>query len=399
MNRSPASRRVYRLGLLAAILALCLLALAAQRMWLSPEAREARLSRMNTQAMEAGAGRSRDPLLHYHLARRRLEAGDIAGGIEALETVLRLDPGFSRARATLGTALLATDQDQEALLHLRQVVEDDPSDVNGYLGLALLYGRHESWHLQEKAAATATEVDPNHVDAWILRGQAAERRRDPGEAARCYERAAVLAPRQARAHALAAHGSFLLGQLDRAEQHAVTATQVEPKNPAGFAALGEVLLRRGRSRSEEAVSAFEKAIALGESGGSAYQGLGEAFQLQRRYLDAEQQFRLALRADRSRNEARYGLARVLRAQGRTDEAAAVEREYREWQRLAQQQTILNDRVSANPENEKHWFALAQLYVRQGLWPQARRTVLSGLRRAPTDPLGRKLLAEVDRNAR
>jgi cytochrome c-type biogenesis protein CcmH/NrfG len=64
----------------------------------------------------------------------------------------------------------------------------------------------------------------------------------------------------------------------------------------------------------------------------------------------------------------------------------------------EQRVVLNDRISQDSTRVRDWFALARLYARMSLWSDARRTVLSGLRRAPADPEGRKLLAEVDRSA-
>src|ERR1051326_554514 len=74
-----------RLLLLLAALLVALGALIAQRAWFSPEAREARYARMSASELEKQASRSSDPMLHYYLARRRIEVGDVAGGTSAIQ--------------------------------------------------------------------------------------------------------------------------------------------------------------------------------------------------------------------------------------------------------------------------------------------------------------------------
>ena len=151
---SPRGRLLFLSGLLVAALGL----LVAQRIWFSDEADHARLNRMSLDQLEKQAPASADPSLHYYLARRRLEVGDAVGAKEALDESLRLDPHFSRARATLGTLLLSSDEDQRALMELQQVIRDDPTGIDGYLGLALLYQRNEAWQKQEQAATMARLV-------------------------------------------------------------------------------------------------------------------------------------------------------------------------------------------------------------------------------------------------
>ena len=125
---------------------------------------------------------------------------------------------------------------------------------------------------------------------------------------------------------------------------------------------------------------LERSIALGEASSDPYAKLGRALQLQ------------------GNNQARYGLAAVLRAQGRVAEASAAQREFHTWVRYAEQRNILHDRVAVHPDQAQGWFALARLNAKMGLWSTARRLTLSGLRRAPADEAGRQLLAEIDRHA-
>jgi tetratricopeptide (TPR) repeat protein len=397
-ERPPAAGfTLRRLFLLCGLLGVAAVALA-QQFWFSPEARERRAARMPLAELERQASGTRDPLIPYYLSRRRAEVGDLEGAVAALEAALRLDPSFPRARAAMGTALMSLDRDEEALLEFRQAIQEDPTNVDAFLGMALFYQRYEAWTRQAQAAEVATRLQPGNADAWILLGQALRTQKGAARAAECFERAVAAAPQNPVALALASSARLELGDVDRAEAHARAAVRAGPKAPLGYTALGEALLKRGEDRRREAEQSFEQAIAMGAVGGDAYFGLARALQLQGREAEAEQQFRFALRADPTLNEARYGLARSLRAQGREAEAAAVERDFRSWVNFEARRAALNDRIVLQPDDAKRWFALARLYAGHNMWDLARRVARSGLRRAPADPEGQKLLAQIEEGA-
>jgi tetratricopeptide (TPR) repeat protein len=397
-NARPSRLRFRRLFGLFAVLVAAGGVLAAQQFWFSPEARERRAERMSLAELERQAPGSRDPLIPYYLSRRRAEVGDLEGALAALQAALRLDPAFPRARAALGTVLMSLDRDEEAVLELRQAIQDDRTNVEAFLALALFYQRYEAWQREAQAAEVATQLQPGNAAAWVLLGEAAQAQRDVARAAGCFERAVAAAPRDPRPLALVARARLALGDLGRADQFARAAIRAGPREPLGYVALGETLLRRDERRRREAEQAFEQAIAMGAPGSDGYFGLATALHLQGREVEAEQQYRFALRADPTQNEARYGLARSLRAQGREAEAAAVERQFRSWVRFEEERAALNDRIALRPEEAKGWFALARLYAGRGLWEQARRLARSGLRRAPADLEGQKLLAQIEEGA-
>src|SRR5438094_7692440 len=86
-----------RLALLGGLLLVAVAALAAQRLWLSPEARQRQLARRSLAELEAAAAAdSHDPLLHLALGQRREAAGDLDGAAAACERALELDPALAR---------------------------------------------------------------------------------------------------------------------------------------------------------------------------------------------------------------------------------------------------------------------------------------------------------------
>lgn len=388
-----------RLSALLCVLLLAIFVAVAHALWPSPQARERSLAGWQRERLEREAEKgSRDPVLFHTLARRRMEAGDFPAAGEALEEALRLNPKFTRARATLGTVLMALDQDAEAVLQLKQAIQDDPTSADAYLGLALLYQRNEAWALQAQAAEIVTQLEPRKPDGWILRGEAVAQQGDHQKAAELFEKAAELAPKQARPRVLASAERLALGQFEPAQSLAEAAVRLEPKYAPGWTALGNVLLRQGPAEHGEAEKAYASAVSYGDDSGQAHLGLGRTLQLLKRPTEAEQQFRLAVRSHPELTEAHYGLSQVLREQGKEPAAAAAEKEFQRWVRFKEQATKLHDRLVLNPDAADDWFALAQLYAGMGLDASARRFTLSGLRRAPAHPQGKKLLEQIDRNA-
>jgi tetratricopeptide (TPR) repeat protein len=388
-----------RLLLLLSLLLAAAAGLAFLRLRPTPEAREREYSHWSPERLEKEASRRPgDPHLLFILARKRLETGDPAAAETALEEALSADPKFARARAALGTVLLSMDRDPEAVLQLKQAVKDDPELPDGYLGLALLYRRNEAWALQDQAAEIATQLAPENPHAWLLKGEAASRQGDHEKAAACYDRAGRLQPAEANPRALEAREQLALGNFARAEELAREGIRVEPKFAPAHTALGETLMRAGRARYPEAEEAFSRGAALGDDSGRAHLGLGRVLLLLNRPAEAEQQYRLATRDHPQMSEAHYGLAQALRAEGKSGEAAGAEKEFRRWTQFKEEAAKLHDEMLLNPEDARRWFSLARLYAGMRLWTDARRMAVAGLRRAPTDPEGQKLLAQIERNA-
>jgi Flp pilus assembly protein TadD len=84
-----------------------------------------------------------------------------------------------------------------------------------------------------------------------------------------------------------------------------------------------------QGKLDEAVSALQRAAALGPKEFEAHWALGRALALKERYADALHSFQTAVLLEPNRSDAHYQLGLALRRLGRTDEAnrefALVER--------------------------------------------------------------------------
>jgi tetratricopeptide (TPR) repeat protein len=90
----------------------------------------------------------------------------------------------------------------------------------------------------------------------------------------CFENAAALAPADFRWPYLAGVAWQRRGDLDRARQHLLRATELQQPFPAGLCRLGEVELLRGDL--DAAVRAFTAALAFPGTAAEAHFGLGRA---------------------------------------------------------------------------------------------------------------------------
>jgi tetratricopeptide (TPR) repeat protein len=402
VRRRPArvARLPRRLLILSGVLLLLGGVLVAQRLWLSPEAHERQLASTSRSRLERDAERgSSDPVLYFVLARKRLEVGDVTAARAALEEALRLRPRYVAARSALGSVLASLDEDAEAVLHFKQAIRDDPASPDPYLGLALLYQKNHAWHLQGPAAEMASELDPKSAAAWMLRGEAAAQQSDHGQAVEFFTRAAVVAPADPQPRARAAWEQLQLGRFREAESLAREAIALQPKFAPAHAALGDALLRQGASHLAEAEAAYSRAVSLGEPTGTAQYGLARVLQRLNRPVEAEQHLRLARRLRPADSQVYFALAQTLRSQGKEADAKVAEREFRRWEAFNSQAAQLNDRVALHPDDAAAWFALARLHGKMELWAEARRFALAGLRRAPADPEGTRILQKIDRDGR
>ncbi len=174
----------------------------------------------------------------------------------ALRRAIELNPALAAAHFNLGN-LLCERRPGEAAQALRRAVAIKPDFAIAWVNLSHLLAKTEP-EQAEAAARKAIALDPGLADAHYnlgtLIGVA-----HPDGAAEALRRAVALQPD----HRLAWHhlGLVLKGErLGEAEAALHRAIELDPADPAGHAALGNVLLEMGRL--DESVASYQKAVAL-----------------------------------------------------------------------------------------------------------------------------------------
>jgi tetratricopeptide (TPR) repeat protein len=142
----------------------------------------------------------------------------------------------------------------------------------------------ERWAEAEERLKPLAASRPECGEVVLGLARARAGQSDPAEAERFFERAAALAPADARAHALFAQYWLSRGQVARADYLSARALSLDPDCPEALVAQGRILDARGRV--PEAVQALEKAVRLAPASAEAHYQLGTLFSRRLRYVEA-----------------------------------------------------------------------------------------------------------------
>jgi arylsulfatase A-like enzyme/Tfp pilus assembly protein PilF len=153
-------------------------------------------------------------------------------------------------------------------------------------------------------------------DAWRLKG---EHERALGE----YEAAAVLNPESAAPHLLAADTLVSRGLFAEALERLLTADRLEPASSEIASLRGRIYERTGRA--QEALGEYQRAVAMNASDVAAKTRLVSVAMNLRRFDIAEPQLKILLALNHEPGRTHYALGYVAEARG---DVAAAAAEYR-----------------------------------------------------------------------
>jgi tetratricopeptide (TPR) repeat protein len=233
---------------------------------------------------------------HRILAMVDLADGQTERGIAGLRTAALFNPNDERTRLALASALLESQQLDEAEQALLDALKTIPGSGRAHYLLGLTYQRQGKPidALRELQAARALKplLGVNTIDQMI--GTLQQGEQDLESAARSFAARADLVPNDRQAH------------LD----------------------LGKVFFLQGED--VQARAEFEIALLLNPSDAEAHTSLGQIHLRGARYEEAADASRRALEIDAGHREARYVHATALLRMGRQDEGSA---ELQVFQRL------------------------------------------------------------------
>jgi tetratricopeptide (TPR) repeat protein len=177
-------------------------------------------------------------------------------------------------------------------------------------------------------------ADPRELTQLMNDGAAAAKRGEFAEAARAFERAAMLAPELAAAHMNLGNALRRLGQADAAAASLVRAAELDPEGALPQYNLGNALVDLGRV--DDAATAFRAALARDPGLVAAQSNLGDALLRLDRHAEALACFEAVLAADAAVPHAQHNLLAALNnlclsalRRGAADEALALCERYLE----------------------------------------------------------------------
>lgn len=279
-------------------------------------------------------------------ATAALDRQDLPAAVEALKSVVEIEPEMTAAWFNLAYAYSGLHQDEEALRAYQKTLELQPDLFEAQLNLGILL-------LQMKRAQESLA----HL-----------------------EKAVALKPEHARAHLYLGRALSSVGQPEAAEKQFQEALRLDPVLAAAYFDLGQLHL--GKKHYADALAAFEKAAELDPKLIQAQMGIALALEGLDRLPEAVSHFEQYVTAKPDDLETRFHMARLYLQQGKN--AQAFEN--------------LDAVHRANPQLPGVAAALADVCARLKRFPESEKYYREALTTAPRDPelhraLGQTLLSQ------
>lgn len=368
--------------------------------------------------------------------------------ITQLRAAAKKDPMSGEAHVRLAGAYLKHNRLKEATDAFRRALECDPANTEALLGLSLVAAQMEDGAAALGLAEFAVKQKPKDPAALNALGTLLMRAGRMDQAAECFDRALKARPneplilmnaavcqarrkrwREAEAYCGRAAKAtpqdptprLLLGDLHLRQGAAARAEAVwrdlareHPRNPVVYERLGRARAKQGRLK--EALRDFAEAQRLAPRWTDPYIGAGAACLKLQDFARAEKHFRRAAKIAPEALTPRLGIAEAAFAQGKRDEAIAINEGilgdfpgdqvvqnnlaylYAEkGVRLDRAQEIAERIAKANPENASMKDTLGWVHYRRGRHAEAVKHLQEAARLAPERGtfqyhLGKALLA-------
>jgi tetratricopeptide (TPR) repeat protein len=201
---------------------------------------------------------------------------------------------FSRnSEIQTGNCLDSQDKADEAAMHMRRVVDANPSDIDAVIALGNLYRSHDRFTEAADAYSLgiATITDPDKADwrIYYYRGVALERSKRWPEAERDFQQSLKISPDQPSVLNYLGYSWVDMGHnLDQALDMIRKAVGLRPEDGYIVDSLGWAYYRLGRY--PEAVEQLERAIELKPADSTINDHLGDAYWKVGRKLEAKFQW-------------------------------------------------------------------------------------------------------------
>jgi len=273
------------------------------------------LSRAAVQTLEAGP--STNPIKFVALAALYSLIGDEEAAQQNYQRIPSARPKQNSSEDVLSQAAATLNQHRydDAEPMLVHWIANHPNDRQARFQLAVAR-RQISIEQMIRLLAIA----PNSYHVHQLLGQIYASREEDDKALAEYLAVAAAEPNLPGIHFWLGHLYWKHGDADHALVELTRELQLDPGHAEAHGELGAVLV--AEERAAEAIPHLETAIRSKPDLWPAYAQLGRAYAIQKNYSRAEQVLRQGLGHDHEA-ESHYQLALVLRAEGKTAQAAEV----------------------------------------------------------------------------
>jgi len=251
----------------------------------------------------------------------------------------RLAPAPQIARPVESILAQAMDamhrhHDDAAEADLRRWLALHPGDLSARYELVVVRRQ-----VAKAQIARLLAVAPDSYHVHQLLGQLFVDREEDEKALAEYLAVAAARPNLPDVHFWLGHLYWKHGDADHAFAELTRQLELDPGHPEANGELGAVLV--AEDRAAEAIPHLELAIRTKPDLWPAYAQLGRAYAMEKNYVRAEEVLKRGLAHDRDA-ATHYQLAMILRAEGKTSEAAQV---------FAEVRAIKNENMAAAPASD------------------------------------------------
>jgi tetratricopeptide (TPR) repeat protein len=282
---------------------------------------------------------------------------NITNAIQVLDRALALDPNYGKAFAVRGQAdwlnYEATKQRnwvEQARKDCSHAVSLGNAGADGHLCLGLVAIGTGDYQQAANEYRDAVELDPTGNDGYVGLANAYTKLNRLSDAEHTYQQAISLNPNSRRAYQQL--GRFYLQQAEYAKAVSVfqQAIRLAPENYLDYSNLGGAYLFLGNRA--EAIQALEESLKLRPTAG-AYANVGTAYYESRRYTDAANNYRQAIKFNNQDPDLWGNLASALLYGGQRAQALEAFR---------QQLALLLQQLRVNPEDAERQGDVASCYA-------------------------------------
>ena len=325
--------------------------------------------------------------LSFRAGQQAMKEGQFVHAAEEFKKVLALDPTLVEAEANLGLAYQSLSEYDLAVRHLTKALRERPNLLGPTVIVGMDYLKLGSPQKATPFLQSALKLDPSNREARQALASAYLGQENFRSAAEEFRQIAVLDSDKSEAW-------FKLGHeyLNLAASLAYRGAHLYRESAWGHRFLGDLLFQR--SRFEDAVKEYQKALTAESRQTGLHTSLGHAYLHAGKLEDAETEFHLELKLDSGNELAWLGLANLQLAKGEattaleslakiweiSPEFLAVQRGFPSVELPQESAKASIARVQSAPEDPARHFLLATLYAKtneNGLSDREWRSFKSG----------------------
>jgi protein O-GlcNAc transferase len=254
----------------------------------------------------------------FATAVRLHTAGDLAGAEAAYRQVLTQDPNYAAVLSNLGTVLVKTGREDEAVGCYRRAIAADPKFADAHFNLANLFRRTGKLVEAEAALRECIRNNPKHASAYFNLGVTLATVGNLNDAESAFRKVTELEQQVGEAHLRLGDILLRLGRPADAVDAFRKYTVAKPNDPKGLYNLALALAND--NKPADATPLLHAALKLKPDYAEAHNALGLGLELLGRKDDAVHHYQEAVRLKPTLADAWSNLGVNLCEQGRSEEA-------------------------------------------------------------------------------